>query len=116
MSRDGLVEENLRTGKKHKVVTGRVDAIRIGDRPMEVYGHSVEDETDASLTRDRRLDRHGLQETGTDSGRHMEGPEPQFHRTDDPDGSSRHKRRISQKKGASLQEAPSSFEGASVVV
>ena len=111
MSRDGLVEENLRTGKKHKVVTGRVDAIRIGDRPMEVYGHSVEDETDASLTRDRRLDRHGLQETGTDLGGHMEGPEPQFHRTDDPDGSSRHKKKISQKKGASLHEAPSSFEG-----
>lgn len=100
MSRDGLVEENLRTGKKHKVVTGRVDAIRIGDRSMEVYGHSGEDETDASLTRDRRLDRHGLQETGTDFGGRMEGPEPQFHRTDDPDGSSRHKRRISQKKGA----------------
>lgn len=111
MSRDGLVEENLRTGKKHKVVTGRVDAIRIGDRPMEVYGHSGEDETDASLTRDRRLDRHGMQEAGTDPGGRMEGADPQFHRTDDPDGSSRHKRRISQKKGASLQEAPSSFEG-----
>ena len=80
MSRDGLVEENLRTGKKHKVVTGRVDAIRIGDRPMESYEHSG-------------------------------GTEPQFHRTDDPDGSSQRKRRVSQKKGASLQEAPSSFEG-----
>ena len=102
MSRDGLVEENLRTGKKHKVVTGRVDAIRIGDRPMEVYGHSGEDETVSSLTRDRRLDRHGMQEAGTDLGGRMEGPEPQFHRTDDPDGSSRHKKKISQKKGELL--------------
>lgn len=35
MSRDGLVEENLRTGKSHRVSTGRIDAVRIGDRPME---------------------------------------------------------------------------------
>lgn len=35
MSRDGLVEENLQTGKSRRAVTGRIDAVRIGDRPME---------------------------------------------------------------------------------
>ena len=35
MSRDGLVEENLRTGRSHRAATGRIDAVRIGDRPME---------------------------------------------------------------------------------
>ena len=37
MSRDGLVEENLRTGKRRKVRVGKEGEIRIGDRPMEEY-------------------------------------------------------------------------------
>lgn len=35
MSRDGLMEEDLGTGKTRRAVTGRVDAVRIGDRPMD---------------------------------------------------------------------------------
>ena len=35
MSRDGLVEENLRTGKTRKVRAAADTGQRIGDRPME---------------------------------------------------------------------------------
>ena len=35
MGRNGLMEENLHTGKSRRAVSGRADAMRIGDRPME---------------------------------------------------------------------------------
>ena len=35
MGRDGLMEENLHTGKSRRAVSGRADAMRVGDRPME---------------------------------------------------------------------------------
>lgn len=37
MSRDGLVEENLRTGKTRKARVAADTGERIGDRPMEEY-------------------------------------------------------------------------------
>ena len=60
MSRDGLVEENLRTGKSQRAVTGRIDAVRIGDRPMEHFKAAGDLSEDGRLDRISRGGRHGL--------------------------------------------------------
>ena len=64
MSHDGLVEENLRTGKTRKVRAAADTGQRIGDRPMEEYseGRSSIPASDAGkhLRFNRRSDAGGL--------------------------------------------------------
>ena len=71
MSRDGLVEENLRTGKRRKVRVGKEGEIRIGDRPMEEYkdtsGTGLSEGSDQEL-RWNRKDLAGEADAGMHSG------------------------------------------------
>ena len=111
MSRDGLVEENLRTGKTRKVRTAAEPGERIGDRPMEEYteGHSsisgAEGDRnlrfgrrgDFSVMREETLAADGEADPAESSGRLSEGVG---------------KRRMGAKRESSLREAPSSMEEA----
>ena len=60
MSRDGLVEENLRTGKRRKVRVGKEGEIRIGDRPMEEYKDTSGTGLSEGSDRDLRWNRKDL--------------------------------------------------------
>ena len=61
MSRDGLVEENLRTGESRRLQTDP-EGVRIGDRPMENLLDLPEDAEyrDLSLERGEKVSRPGL--------------------------------------------------------
>jgi hypothetical protein len=37
MTRNGLVEEDLHTGKTRRAVTHETEGVRIGERPMDTY-------------------------------------------------------------------------------
>ena len=111
MSRDGLVEENLRTGKTRKARIAADTGERIGDRPMEEYSerHSSVPAADDEkhLRFNRRDDAGGLSgETKMTDGIHEA--------TGDPDAVSggAKKRRMAVERGSSYQEAPSSLEKA----
>ena len=58
MSRDGLVEENLRTRKTRKVRAADTGE-RIGDRPMEEYSEGQALTSTPDSSRNLRLDRRG---------------------------------------------------------
>ena len=99
MSRDGLVEENLRTGKTRKAGIAVDTGERIGDRPMEEYSErrsSVPAADDEKHLRfNRRDDAGGLSgETKMTDGIHEA--------TGDPDAVSggAKKRRMAVKRGA----------------
>jgi len=111
MSRDGLVEENLRTGKTRKVRAAADTGQRIGDRPMEEYSErrssvpAAEDEKHLRLN--RRGDAGGLSgETKMTDGIHEAAGDP-----DAVSGGAK-KRRMAVKKESSYKEAPSSLEKA----
>ncbi|MBQ9032876.1 MAG: hypothetical protein IJ106_15725, partial [Parasporobacterium sp.] len=109
MSRDGLVEENLRTGKTRKVRAGADTGQRIGDRPMEEYSEGNSSipasDDDRHLRFNRRSDADGLsgevrmtdetRETADGSGAVYDGTR---------------KRRMVVKRESSYKEAPSSLE------
>ena len=111
MSRDGLVEENLRTGKKRKVRAAADTGERIGDRPMEEYSEGRSSITVADDDRHLRFNR------GSDAG----GLPGEVRVTDGTreaadeygavsDGTK--KRRMAVKRESSYKEAPSSLEKA----
>ena len=103
MSRDGLVEENLRTGKTRKVRAADIGE-RIGDRPMEEYseGHSSVSMPESS--RNLRLGRSGdaVELSGKDRIADESGTVSDAAR----------KRRMLVKRESSVKEAPSSLEKA----
>ena len=95
MSRDGLVEENLRTGRKKKVRTNTDE--RIGDRPMEEYSSDHSSIQAADSDKALRFNRGG--------GIHDSAGEPQ-----EPDASPHKSRKKAVKRESSLRETPSSME------
>ena len=111
MSRDGLVEENLRTGKTRKARIAEDTGERIGDRPMEEYSerHSsvpaADDEKHLRFNRrDEAVDLNG--EARLADGTRVAADEPAA-------GSGNTKtRRMAVKRGSSYQETPSSLEKA----
>ena len=111
MSRDGLVEENLRTGKTRKARIAADTGERIGDRPMEEYSerHSsvpaADDEKHLRLNRrDEAVDLSG--EARMADGTRAAADEPVVGSGDTK------KRRMAVKRGSSYQETPSSLEKA----
>ena len=111
MSRDGLVEENLRTGKTRKVRAGADTGQRIGDRPMEVYpegGSSIPVSDDGKHLRfNRRSDAGGL--SGEDQV--TDGTREAADEYGAVSGGTK-KRRMAVKRESSYKEAPSSLEKA----
>ena len=107
MSRDGLVEENLRTGDRRRAGKVSDPGERIGERPMEEYTEGYSSGQAAQEDRNLRLNRRGefAEHTGghqqldansdaeTDAGMHSDGVR---------------KRRMVTKRGSSLRETPSS--------
>ena len=111
MSRDGLVEENLRTGKTRKARAASDTGERIGDRPMEA---SSEGDNNVPATGADRHLRYGRR--GDDGGLSEkvpmmdENPEAAFEPGTGSGGTK--KRRMSVKRESSYREAPSSLEKA----
>ena len=107
MSRDGLVEENLRTGDRRRAGKVSDPGERIGERPMEEYTEGYSSGQAAQEDRNLRLNRRGEfaehtgghqqldanSDTETDAGMHSDGVR---------------KRRMVTKRGSSLRETPSS--------
>ena len=116
MSRDGLVEENLRTGKRRKVRVGKEGEIRIGDRPMEEYkdtsGTGLSEGSDRDL-RWNRKDLAGEPEDRTHGGGMRQSDRIPYDRQDEGTGLSepgKKNRKMSAGRESSLREAPSSLE------
>ena len=116
MSRDGLVEENLRTGKRRKVRVGKEGEIRIGDRPMEEYkdtsGTGLSEGSDRDL-RWNRKDLAGEPEDRTHGGGMRQSDRISYDRQDEGTGLSepgKKNRKMSAGRESSLREAPSSLE------
>ena len=116
MSRDGLVEENLRTGKRRKVRVGKEGEIRIGDRPMEEYkdtsGTGLSEGSDRDL-RWNRKDLAGEPEDRTHGGGMRQSDRIPYARQDEGTGLSepgKKNRKMSAGRESSLREAPSSLE------
>ena len=111
MSRDGLVEENLRTGKTRKVRAAADTGQRIGDRPMEEYSEgrsSIPASDDGKHLRfNRRSDAGGL--SGEDQV--TDGTREAADEYGAVSGGTK-KRRMAVKKESSYKEAPSSLERA----
>ena len=99
MTRNGLVEEDLHTGKTRRAVTHETEGVRIGERPMDTYSDAGSSRGIRDADRSLRLDRRGMQTAGTaqESG-HM-----------DDRGHKKYKRN-SGREESSLQEAPSLME------
>ena len=109
MSRDGLVEENLRTGKSQRAVTGRIDAVRIGDRPMEHFKAAGDLSEDGRLDRICRGGRHGLRKE--DAVREAAEKEALMNGVPEEDSdASGHRNRVQRARESSFREAPSSLE------
>ena len=111
MSRDGLVEENLRTGKTRKVRSAADTRERIGDRPMEEYseGHPSAAAPDGS--RNLRLSRRGESAELSDEIRSADNAFGAADESGAVSGTAR-KRRMAVKRESSVKEAPSSLEKA----
>ena len=111
MSRDGLVEENLRTGKTRKVRAAADTGQRIGDRPMEEYSEGRSfipaSDDDRHLRFNRRSDADGL--SGEDQV--TDGTREAADEYGAVSGGTK-KRRMAVKRESSYKEAPSSLEKA----
>lgn len=110
MSRDGLVEENLRTRKTRKVRAADTGE-RIGDRPMEEYSEGQALTSTPDSSRNLRLDRRGdaMELAGETQGT------GEAIKAGDGSGvapSTVRNRRMAVKRESSVQEAPSSLEKA----
>ena len=113
MSRDGLMEEDLRTGRAHKVVTGRVDAIRIGDRPMEPSARNPEEPESSTGRHGMRLDRSGTGGADIPADGSWRGTDSGTPRGFDQEASSsgrKMKRRMTKAGEPSYGETPSSLQ------
>ena len=113
MSRDGLMEEDLRTGRAHKVVTGRVDAIRIGDRPMEPSARNPEEPESSTGRHGMRLDRSGTGGADIPADGSWRGTDSGTRRGFDQEASSsgrKMKRRMTKAGEPSYGETPSSLQ------
>ena len=95
MTRDGLVEEDLHTGKSKKALVHEKEGIRIGERPMENYSGAGSTRSANDADRTLRLDRHGVQGTGSEQTGHTESP-----------GKHRRYKRVLEVKESSYTEAP----------
>ena len=109
MSRDGLMEEDLGTGKTRRAVTGRADAVRIGDRPMERLpdtGGMTDGSPGEGGTHVRhRMDYSGsLQDMDARPGAAGTGEQPESH------AGTGNRKRIAKAGEPSFSEAPSSLE------
>ena len=111
MSRDGLVEENLGTGKTRKLVTGNEDGVRIGDRPMEDYTEEHGRKAGREAGRNLSLDRHGRTE---DTGKGTADPGGEDPDSDTLEGNTDLRKRKSRNhlknREPSSEEAPSSVD------
>ena len=96
MTRDGLVEEDLHTGKSKRAVTHEKEGVRIGERPMENYSEAGSTRSANDADRSLRLNRHGAQSAVSEQTGHT-------------DGSGKHRRykRGLDRKESSFAEAPS---------
>ena len=65
MTRNGLVEEDLHTGKTRRAVTHETEGVRIGERPMDTYSDAGSSRGIRDADRSLRLDRRGMQTAGT---------------------------------------------------
>ena len=106
MSRDGLVEENLRTGESRRLQTDP-EGVRIGDRPMENLLDLPEDaeSRDLSLERGEKVSRPGLSgdaRAGSTRNGLTHFREPDVSRKD----SSTRKRKMRKNREPSAMEAP----------
>ena len=107
MSRDGLVKENLRTGKTRKV---KADAgERIGDRPMDGPSPDRSHIPAADSGKEIRFNRKGEIHTTDEE---LQNPDGILEDTDEAGSlsGSMKKRRMAGKRESSLREAPSSME------
>ena len=110
MSRDGLVEENLSTGKTRKVRAADTGE-RIGDRPMEEYSEGQALTSTPDSSRNLRLDRRG---DAMELAGETQGTGEAF-KAGDVSGvapSTARNRRMAVKRESSVQEVPSSLEKA----
>ena len=111
MSRDGLVEENLHTGKTRKVRAAADAGERIGDRPMEEYAKGQASVSTSDGSRNLRLDRRGdaaeLARETRDTGEAFKAGDGSGAVSD-----AARKRRMAVKRESSVKEAPSSLENA----
>ena len=65
MTRNGLVEEDLHSGKTRRAVTHETEGVRIGERPMDTYSDAGSSRGIRDADRSLRLDRRGMQTAGT---------------------------------------------------
>lgn len=105
MGRDGLMEENLHTGKSRRAVSGRADAMRIGDRPMERPAGTMPEEADLAESTKGRPFKDGFTEPGARAryGGTREGGE------ETAPGDGRNRRRRTKTGEPRSAEAPSSL-------
>ena len=109
MSRDGLVEENLRTGSRRMAGRASDPGERIGDRPMENYKTGNSSVQAAQEDRNLRLSRRGADAEHADGNRRLE---PDNDAVNDAGiyGDSVRNRRMAVKRGSSVRETPSSLQ------
>ena len=111
MSRDGLVEENLRTGKTRKARAAADTGERIGDRPMEEY---FEGRSSIPVSEDEkhlRFNRRSESGSLTGEVRTADEIREAADETAAASGGTK-KRRMAVKRESSYKEAPSSLEKA----
>ena len=105
MSRDGLTEEDLRTGESRRITNDR-EGIRIGDRPMDLYADREIPPDDPASGKPARMDRRAMRE-GNDPRQSAPGAPPS-RPGEAPDKSGSRKKRQARRREASSAEAPSS--------
>ena len=102
MTRDGLVEEDLHTGRSKRAVTHEKEGVRIGERPMENYSGAGRTRSADEADRNLRLNRHGVQNPASEQTGHAESP-----------GKHRRYKGSLERKESSFAEAPSLMEESS---
>ncbi len=113
MSREGLVEENLRTGESKRAVTGREGELRLGDRPMESLMEDGSAPAGKETGWNLRLGMHGAAAADEGPQEGHGGLRMDFRGAGEHPGEGKRKNagRMSGRRESSSREAPFSLEG-----